>query len=171
VWNCQCNMPRMDGSTCTVCMQDIHIFYFSFKCLHHQFMSAKYTTILYQLNLTSRLFDQLNLTYSYRKFHVSCVLYIFLYTIFSYKIPHDLSVYWGCMSPLELQYEYWWSYISPKFDILEANLRLFSNSKITAAHFSCPDWFSPGAKSLIQRILDPNPNTVSTCVSIFDCII
>lgn len=29
--------------------------------------------------------------------------------------------------------------------------------KITAAHFSCPDWFSQGAKSLIQRILDPNP--------------
>ncbi|XP_047084446.1 CBL-interacting protein kinase 24-like [Lolium rigidum] len=34
--------------------------------------------------------------------------------------------------------------------------------KITAAHFSCPDWFSPGAKSLIQRILDPNPNTRMT---------
>jgi serine/threonine protein kinase len=34
--------------------------------------------------------------------------------------------------------------------------------KIIAARFSCPDWFSPRAKSLIQRILDPNPNTVST---------
>lgn len=31
--------------------------------------------------------------------------------------------------------------------------------KVTAAHFSCPYWFSPGAKSLIQRILDPNPKT------------
>nr|ACF22742.1 CBL interacting serine/threonine kinase [Brachypodium distachyon] len=34
--------------------------------------------------------------------------------------------------------------------------------KITAAHFSCPDWFSSGAKSLIQRILDPNPKTRMT---------
>nr|WOA03673.1 CBL-interacting protein kinase 24 [Campeiostachys nutans] len=34
--------------------------------------------------------------------------------------------------------------------------------KITAAHFSCPDWFSQGAKSLIQRILDPNPKTRMT---------
>uniref|UniRef100_A0A8I6Z4N6 non-specific serine/threonine protein kinase n=1 Tax=Hordeum vulgare subsp. vulgare TaxID=112509 RepID=A0A8I6Z4N6_HORVV len=31
--------------------------------------------------------------------------------------------------------------------------------KITAAQFSCPDWFSPGAKSMIQRILDRNPKT------------
>uniref|UniRef100_A0A804R3Q9 non-specific serine/threonine protein kinase n=1 Tax=Zea mays TaxID=4577 RepID=A0A804R3Q9_MAIZE len=31
--------------------------------------------------------------------------------------------------------------------------------KITAAQYSCPYWFSPGAKSLIQRILDPNPRT------------
>uniref|UniRef100_A0ACD5WS01 Uncharacterized protein n=1 Tax=Avena sativa TaxID=4498 RepID=A0ACD5WS01_AVESA len=34
--------------------------------------------------------------------------------------------------------------------------------KITAARFSCPDWFSPRAKSLIQRILDANPNTRMT---------
>uniref|UniRef100_A0A453SFP1 non-specific serine/threonine protein kinase n=1 Tax=Aegilops tauschii subsp. strangulata TaxID=200361 RepID=A0A453SFP1_AEGTS len=34
--------------------------------------------------------------------------------------------------------------------------------KITAAHFSCPDWFSQGAKSLIQRILDPTPKTRMT---------
>jgi len=31
--------------------------------------------------------------------------------------------------------------------------------KITAAKYSCPYWFSPGAKSLIQRLLDPNPRT------------
>ncbi|KAK8455868.1 hypothetical protein SEVIR_4G231900v4 [Setaria viridis] len=31
--------------------------------------------------------------------------------------------------------------------------------KITAAQYSCPYWFSPGASSLIQRILDPNPKT------------
>ncbi|KAL6839486.1 hypothetical protein ACP4OV_030756 [Aristida adscensionis] len=31
--------------------------------------------------------------------------------------------------------------------------------KITTAQYSCPYWFSPGAKSLIQRILDPNPRT------------
>ncbi|KAK8654980.1 hypothetical protein V6N13_107573 [Hibiscus sabdariffa] len=31
--------------------------------------------------------------------------------------------------------------------------------KISAAQFSCPFWFSPGAKSLIQKILDPNPKT------------
>ncbi|GAB2289205.1 Son of sevenless 2 [Dionaea muscipula] len=29
--------------------------------------------------------------------------------------------------------------------------------KINAAEFICPFWFSPGAKSLIDRILDPNP--------------
>ncbi|XVF48083.1 hypothetical protein PTKIN_Ptkin03bG0162600 [Pterospermum kingtungense] len=31
--------------------------------------------------------------------------------------------------------------------------------KINAAQFSYPFWFSPGAKSLIQKILDPNPKT------------
>jgi len=31
--------------------------------------------------------------------------------------------------------------------------------KITAAKYSCPYWFSPGATSLIRRILDPNPRT------------
>ncbi|XP_072958858.1 CBL-interacting protein kinase 24-like [Typha angustifolia] len=31
--------------------------------------------------------------------------------------------------------------------------------KITAAEFSFPAWFSSGAKSLIQRIIDPNPKT------------
>ncbi|CAH2079999.1 unnamed protein product [Thlaspi arvense] len=31
--------------------------------------------------------------------------------------------------------------------------------KINAAEFSCPPWFSAEVKSLIQRILDPNPKT------------
>ncbi|KAI4368669.1 hypothetical protein MLD38_017202 [Melastoma candidum] len=31
--------------------------------------------------------------------------------------------------------------------------------KIAAARFSCPPWFSPGATTLIKRILDPNPMT------------
>ncbi|GMP60134.1 hypothetical protein CsSME_00023132 [Camellia sinensis var. sinensis] len=33
--------------------------------------------------------------------------------------------------------------------------------KINVAEFSCPIWFSPGAKSLIHKILDPNPEIVS----------
>lgn len=32
-------------------------------------------------------------------------------------------------------------------------------SKIERADFSCPSWFSVGASSLINRILDPNPET------------
>nr|DAD40859.1 TPA_asm: hypothetical protein HUJ06_015182 [Nelumbo nucifera] len=32
-------------------------------------------------------------------------------------------------------------------------------SKIEKAEFSCPSWFPVGAKSLIHRILDPNPET------------
>ncbi|XP_061351387.1 CBL-interacting serine/threonine-protein kinase 8-like isoform X3 [Gastrolobium bilobum] len=32
-------------------------------------------------------------------------------------------------------------------------------SKIEKAEFSCPPWFPVGAKSLIHRILDPNPET------------
>ncbi|GMH20548.1 hypothetical protein Nepgr_022389 [Nepenthes gracilis] len=31
--------------------------------------------------------------------------------------------------------------------------------KINAADFTCPFWFSPGAKLLIDKILDPNPKT------------
>ncbi|CAK7345486.1 unnamed protein product [Dovyalis caffra] len=31
--------------------------------------------------------------------------------------------------------------------------------KINAAEYSCPYWFSPGAKALIDKILDPNPKT------------
>ncbi|KAK4344389.1 hypothetical protein RND71_037483 [Anisodus tanguticus] len=32
-------------------------------------------------------------------------------------------------------------------------------TKINAAEFSCPFWFSPGAASLIRKIIDPNPQT------------
>lgn len=32
-------------------------------------------------------------------------------------------------------------------------------SKIERSEFSCPSWFPVGAKSLIQKILDPNPQT------------
>ncbi|GJN10627.1 hypothetical protein PR202_ga28737 [Eleusine coracana subsp. coracana] len=32
--------------------------------------------------------------------------------------------------------------------------------KISGAQFTCPSWFSAGAKKLICRILDPNPSTV-----------
>ncbi|PHT52323.1 CBL-interacting serine/threonine-protein kinase 24 [Capsicum baccatum] len=32
-------------------------------------------------------------------------------------------------------------------------------TKIKAAEFSCPFWFSPGATSLIRKIIDPNPKT------------
>ncbi|TVU37154.1 hypothetical protein EJB05_10454 [Eragrostis curvula] len=31
--------------------------------------------------------------------------------------------------------------------------------KISGAQFTCPSWFSAGAKKLISRILDPNPST------------
>ncbi|KAE8815058.1 CBL-interacting protein kinase 3 [Hordeum vulgare] len=31
--------------------------------------------------------------------------------------------------------------------------------KISGAQFTCPTWFSDGAKRLIPRILDPNPST------------
>ncbi|XP_021663000.1 CBL-interacting serine/threonine-protein kinase 24 isoform X2 [Hevea brasiliensis] len=31
--------------------------------------------------------------------------------------------------------------------------------KINAAEYTCPFWFSPGAKALIDKILDPNPKT------------
>lgn len=37
--------------------------------------------------------------------------------------------------------------------------------QIERAEFSCPSWFPVGAKSLIHRILDPNPDTVSIDVS------
>lgn len=36
--------------------------------------------------------------------------------------------------------------------------------QIENAEFSCPSWFPVGAKSLIHRILDPNPETVSMTV-------
>ncbi|CAN4096539.1 unnamed protein product [Withania somnifera] len=32
-------------------------------------------------------------------------------------------------------------------------------TQIKAADFSCPFWFSPGATSLIQKIIDPNPQS------------
>lgn len=42
--------------------------------------------------------------------------------------------------------------------------------QICRADFSCPSWFSSGAKKLIKRILDPNPDTVSsknlTCLNL-----
>ncbi|KAL6006285.1 Son of sevenless 2 [Asimina triloba] len=38
---------------------------------------------------------------------------------------------------------------------LQSNVR----DRINAADFTCPPWFSPEAKSLICRILDPNPKT------------
>lgn len=41
-------------------------------------------------------------------------------------------------------------------------------SKIDNADFSCPSWFPVGAKSLIKRILDPNPETRITIEQIRD---
>lgn len=37
----------------------------------------------------------------------------------------------------------------------------FHIQQIEKAEFSCPSWFPIGAKSLIHRILDPNPASVS----------
>ncbi|XP_015886059.2 CBL-interacting serine/threonine-protein kinase 8 [Ziziphus jujuba] len=41
-------------------------------------------------------------------------------------------------------------------------------SKIENAEFSCPTWFPVGAKSLIHRILDPNPETRITIEQVRD---
>ncbi|XP_038974633.1 CBL-interacting protein kinase 9 isoform X2 [Phoenix dactylifera] len=40
--------------------------------------------------------------------------------------------------------------------------------KICKADFSCPSWFSSGAKKLIKRILDPNPHTRITIPQILE---
>ncbi|KAH7567612.1 hypothetical protein JRO89_XS07G0104200 [Xanthoceras sorbifolium] len=40
-------------------------------------------------------------------------------------------------------------------------LDYFNCYDVEKAEFSCPSWFPVGAKSLIDRILDPNPETVS----------
>jgi len=32
-------------------------------------------------------------------------------------------------------------------------------NKISGAQFTCPSWFSAGAKRLVTKILDPNPST------------
>nr|QND78266.1 calcineurin B-like protein-interacting protein kinase 9 [Nitraria tangutorum] len=40
--------------------------------------------------------------------------------------------------------------------------------KICKAEFSCPSWFSPGAKKLIKHILDPNPHTRITISEILE---
>ena len=40
-------------------------------------------------------------------------------------------------------------------------LLFLSLLQISEAQFTCPSWFSAGAKRLINRILDPNPSTVS----------
>jgi len=41
-------------------------------------------------------------------------------------------------------------------------LCLFLNLQMFKADITCPSFFSPSVKSLIERILDPNPATVST---------
>ncbi|KAK3002232.1 hypothetical protein RJ639_020299 [Escallonia herrerae] len=43
--------------------------------------------------------------------------------------------------------------------VLGTNCELSVMQKIERAEFSCPSWFPVGAKSLIQRILDPNPES------------
>ncbi|KAJ9681051.1 hypothetical protein PVL29_020113 [Vitis rotundifolia] len=49
----------------------------------------------------------------------------------------------------------------------EVNL-LALYKKICKADFSCPSWLSPGAKKLINRILDPNPATRITIPEILE---
>ncbi|KAH0632938.1 hypothetical protein KY284_035724 [Solanum tuberosum] len=34
-----------------------------------------------------------------------------------------------------------------------------AGADIKAVEFSCPIWFSPGATSLIRKVIDPNPQT------------
>jgi hypothetical protein len=41
---------------------------------------------------------------------------------------------------------------------------------INAAKYSCPFWFSPVAKALIDKILDPNPKTVSSLLHYINLI-
>jgi len=40
-------------------------------------------------------------------------------------------------------------------------LTLLFLTQIESAEYSFPPWITGGAKSLIRRILDPNPDTVS----------
>jgi serine/threonine protein kinase len=49
----------------------------------------------------------------------------------------------------------------------EANLMALYK-KICKADFSCPQWFSSGAKKLLKRILDPNPLTRITISEILE---
>ncbi|KAL5572192.1 hypothetical protein UlMin_021789 [Ulmus minor] len=49
----------------------------------------------------------------------------------------------------------------------EANL-MSLYKKICKAEFSCPPWFSSGAKKMIKRILDPNPVTRMTIAEILE---
>lgn len=44
---------------------------------------------------------------------------------------------------------------------IELHVILHLFLQIEKAEFSCPSWFPVGVKSLIHRILDPNPDTVS----------
>lgn len=44
-----------------------------------------------------------------------------------------------------------------------ATTHLLANAQVSAAEFSYPFWFPSGAKSLLDKILDPNPETVSIC--------
>jgi serine/threonine protein kinase len=48
----------------------------------------------------------------------------------------------------------------------EANLMTLYK-KIHRAEFTCPSWFSPGARKLILKILDPNPKTRITAAKIY----
>ncbi|KAJ7541138.1 hypothetical protein O6H91_10G048100 [Diphasiastrum complanatum] len=47
-----------------------------------------------------------------------------------------------------------------------SRLTIFVLAQVHAAEFSFPPWFSHGARSLIERILDPNPRTRITVMQI-----
>lgn len=49
-------------------------------------------------------------------------------------------------------------------------LVIFCMFQIYRAEFTCPSWFSPGARKMISKILDPNPNTVRICLFWRNCL-
>ena len=104
-----------------------------------------------------------------RKMEILSLVYVFFcpQVLLLDAFPFGFWFWSSFNSPLSVQT---WYILLPLMCFLSKMLEFhqspffFSSNcflQIEKAEFSCPSWFPVAAKSLIHRILDPNPETVS----------
>lgn len=101
------------------------------------------------------------------------ILFVLMAGYLPFDEPNLMTLYrkvwtfWQFFSRIwsNLQEKYQGILDTPDDPEIGSNLLItFCMFQIYRAEFTCPSWFSSGARKMISKILDPNPNTVRMCL-------